>query len=96
MNAPSQNHDNVLIITGAALSLIAIAIAVLPVHGVNAKQCNSNGDNNNDGGSNDNNDQNNNSNDDGKTCNNQQDSKHNHDSATEGTTTPFVLSMPFP
>jgi hypothetical protein len=83
-----------LIITGAALSLIAIAIAVLPVHGVNAKQC-SNGDINN-GGSNDNNDQNNNSNDDGKSCNNQQDSKHTHNSVTKGTTTPFVLSMPFP
>ena len=87
-NAPSQNHDNVLIIIGAAISLIAIAIAVVPVHEVNAKQCN-------------NNDQSNNSNDDGKSCNNnnnnQQVSKHNnHDSTTEGRTTPFVLSMPFP
>lgn len=95
-NAPSQNHDNVLIIIGAAISLIAIAIAVVPVHEVNAKQCNSNGGNNND-----NNDQSNNSNDDGKSCNNnnnnQQVSKHNnHDSTTEGRTTPFVLSMPFP
>lgn len=83
-----------MIITGAAISLMAIAIAVLTVHEVNAKQCNNNGGNNND-----NNDQNNNSNDDGKSCNNdnQQDSKHNnHDSTTEGTITPFVLSMPFP
>jgi hypothetical protein len=85
-----QNDDdnNILIIAGAAISLIAIAVAIVPVNEVDAKQCNSGGDDN----SNDNNNQNNNSNDDGKTCNNQQDLKDNHNPSK----TPFVLSTPFP
>ena len=79
-----DGHNNILIMAGAALSLIAIAIAIVPVNEVNAKQCNSGGDNGND---------NNNSNDDGKTCNNQQDSKDNHNPSSK---TPFALPMPFP
>ena len=79
-----------MIIAGAALSLIAIAVAIVPVSEVNAKQCISNGNNN------DNKDQNNNSNDDGKTCANKQSSNNNHQSNSRDTSTPFVLSMPFP
>ena len=80
----NEDYNNILIIAGAALLVIAIAIAIVPVNEVNAKQCNSGGDNGND---------NNNSNDDGKTCNNQQDLKDNHNPYS---TTPFALPMPFP
>ena len=39
MHALIQNDDNnIVIIVGAALSLIAIAVAIVPVHEVNAKQ----------------------------------------------------------
>jgi hypothetical protein len=62
----------------------------VPVYEVNARQCDSDGNNN------DNNDQNNNSNDDGRTCVNKQSSNGNHGSLTRDTSTPFVLSMPFP
>jgi hypothetical protein len=91
MHALIQNDDNNnVIMVGAALSLIAIAVAIAPVHEVNAKQCNSDINN-------DNNDQNNNSNDDGRTCVNKQSSNGNHGSSpTTDTSTPFVLSMPFP
>ena len=79
-----QNNDNnLLIITGAALSLIAIVVSVLPINEVNAEQCNSRNNA-------DTNDQNNNSNDD-RICTNQQ----NHYSNTKDTT-PFVLPAPFP
>ena len=84
-----NDDNNIVIIVGAALSLIAIAVAIVPVHEVNAKQCNSDINN-------DNNDQNNNSNDDGRTCVNQQSPNGNHESPTRYTSTPFVLSMPFP
>ena len=56
-----RQYDDILITSGAILSVIAIAIAILPVDEVIAEQ--SNGKDNHDDN---NNDQNNNSNDDGK------------------------------
>lgn len=83
-----QNHDNnILIIVGAALSLIALGFAILPINEVNAKQCS-------DSGSLDTNDQNNNSNDD-RSCTNQQNS-NNHVYSNTKDATPFVLPAPFP
>jgi hypothetical protein len=79
-----------LIIAGAALSLIAITVAILPNDEATARQCNS--DNN----KNDNNDQNNNSNDDSTTCDNHQQHFNNHHDSTTKDKSPFVLSMPFP
>jgi hypothetical protein len=78
-----------LIKAGAVLSLIAIAIAMLPVDEASAKQCNSNNNKN------DNDDQNNNSNDGSTICANQQRSNNRHDSILINTS-PFRLPMPFP
>jgi hypothetical protein len=60
-----RQYDDILITSGAILSVIAIAIAILPVDEVIAEQSNGK-DNHDDNNNNDYNDQNNNSNDDGK------------------------------